>query len=157
MGSRENWKRALGLSGYEVSDLGRVWSLHRERVMKTRVGVNGYEMLTLRKEGRKVCRTVHSLVLEAFRGRRPAGSWASHLDSDSLNNRLENLVWESRSANQQRKHENGTAGRGGPKPWWDLRDLDSMKAMRGRGMSYRKIAKEKGCSPWSVRNALLRD
>lgn len=46
-------------------------------------------------------RTVHSLVLEAFTGPCPEGMEARHLDDNPTNNRLENLVWGTRSENSQ--------------------------------------------------------
>lgn len=52
--------------------------------------------------------SVHVLVLEAFVGPRPRGHDASHLNGNKLDNRPENLVWETRSDNIRRKLQHGT-------------------------------------------------
>jgi len=45
---------------------------------------------------------VHRLILEAFIGPRPPGCDGSHLNDKKWDNRIENLCWESRSANMRR-------------------------------------------------------
>src|SRR6516162_5295689 len=101
--AREKWKRVVGWPGYEVSDRGPVISFKwvPPLVIKPQVwrgrGGRGKPLaavVTL-TSGRRIRRTfkVHRLVLEAFRGPRPAGMQCRHLDSNPLNNELKNLVW----------------------------------------------------------------
>lgn len=100
------WKPALGHEGrYEVSDEGQVRSLETRDVLGRRragrvlkpyhAGPMGYEYVALYTGMRRrpVQRTVHSLVLEAFVGPRPAGLWGRHIDGDHLNNKRANLAW----------------------------------------------------------------
>jgi len=103
----EIWKSVVGYEDrYDISNLGRVKSLPRKgasgRILKPSKMDNDYLYVGLRKNGiKKSCR-VHRLVLIAFRGSSPEGTEASHLDGDSINNHLSNLIWESHSNNLKR-------------------------------------------------------
>lgn len=92
----EEWRPVPGFEDlYEVSDRGRVRSIERETPAGRRGGTikspgragRGYPQAHLWKEGERYARYVHDLVLEAFRGPRPEGHQASHLDGDLENNR----------------------------------------------------------------------
>jgi hypothetical protein len=52
--------------------------------------------------------SVHVLVLLAFIGPRPDGQEACHGDGNPLNNRLENLRWDTHLANEADKTIHGT-------------------------------------------------
>jgi thymidylate synthase ThyX len=90
---QEEWKPIVGWEGiYEVSNQGRVRRVgHAPR--KISVGANGYDVVSLNRPGEQVVRTVHTLVLEAFRGYRPIGFEARHLNSNRADARLKNLEW----------------------------------------------------------------
>lgn len=120
----EKWLPVVGFEGaYEVSDLGRVRSiprvilrsdgrLHRRqtgyRVLKTpAAGSGGYPEVNLGHNGRKRVVTVHTLVLEAFVGPRPPHADACHFDGEPTNNRLDNLRWDSHSANSLDRTRHG--------------------------------------------------
>ncbi len=75
---------------YQVSTLGRVQNLRTGRILKPNIYSNGYAYVNL---GRTKRYTIHSLVLTAFRGERPEGYWAHHINSNRADNRLVNLVW----------------------------------------------------------------
>ena len=107
----ERWLPVVGYEGaYQVSDLGRVRSL--DRMIVDSVGHRYFRagrilrQVTLKGTGH--CRVtlpggiqgyVHRLVLEAFVGPAPDGMEACHNDGDPTNNRLDNLRWDTRSAN----------------------------------------------------------
>jgi len=113
---REQWRSIPGYEGlYEVSSLGRVRSLDRilytirgdRRRYKGRV-LKPYPISTYRNYlavalcawgGEQGRYTVHSLVLSAFRGPRPEGLEARHLNGDSMDNRSTNLVYGTREEN----------------------------------------------------------
>lgn len=116
----ERWRPVVGMEGfYEVSDFGRVCScVRRDRIGRLKGGVilsdaavckKGYRRVTMRVDGCQTHSTVHRLVLEAFVGKRPVGMVACHADGDPNNNRLENLRWDTYSANEYDKREHGTA------------------------------------------------
>lgn len=118
----ERWLPVPGHEGwYEVSDLGRVRSVHRTvvcrngRVIRRRAQLlvatlndQGRPHVTLRKPGSRVHRKVHSLVLSAFVGPRADGMEACHGDGNPANNRLENLRWDTRRGNRLDAVRHGT-------------------------------------------------
>ncbi len=105
----ETWRSIPGWEGlYEVSNLGRVRSV--DRTVVTGLGPRRYKgrlrrvytgddlrpRVTFRGAyNYKVC----ALVLKAFVGPRPHGMEACHNNGDSTDNRLENLRWDTPSAN----------------------------------------------------------
>lgn len=107
----ETWRPVLGYEGiYEVSDLGSVRSLdrfdargsrRRGRMMAQVPHVqSGRPTVLLTRRNRHRSTLVHTLVLEAFKGPRPRGMEACHANGDRTDNRLANLRWDTRSANQ---------------------------------------------------------
>lgn len=99
----EQWRVIPGYPKYEVSDLGRVKSLrYRNKDTPNLLTCwpnvqTGYLMVKL---GNKYP-TVHSLVLLAFCGPRPANCpEIRHLDGTRTNNALTNLRYASRSENR---------------------------------------------------------
>jgi len=103
--SDEAWKPIVGWEDlYEVSDHGRVRSLRssrgprkQPRLRKLWIGkTNGYPSITLYKDGERVGKLVHRLVLEAFVGPCSEGLECCHRDDVKTNNTLENLYWGSK-------------------------------------------------------------
>lgn len=111
----ERWLPVVGWEGlYEVSDQGRVRSLDRWVLNKTRRGrvltphLHPYGYVDLCRDATRMKTTVHSLVASAFLGPRPAGMEARHLDGNHLNNRVENLKWGTHSENMLDTVAHGT-------------------------------------------------
>jgi hypothetical protein len=113
----ERWLPVVGYEGiYEVSDLGRVRSflwrgpgnVRRKyaRIMKPGLRKD-YPVITMYRDGAIKKRNVHHLVLEAFVGPCPPGLEACHDNDVADDNRLENLRWDTRSANERDKVHNG--------------------------------------------------
>lgn len=112
---------------YEVSDHGRVRSLDRTitgilsrghlmtydrpfpgRILKSRLAKNARHItVTLCRDGMEQTVTLHSLVLGAFVGPRPADMWGLHWDDNPSNNRLDNLRWGTPTDNAQDAIRNG--------------------------------------------------
>lgn len=92
----EVWKVIDGFGGnYEVSSLGRVWSVKRGKVLKT-FNLSGYEVISLSVKGKCMTKAVHRLVLETFSpSQDPIKCEVRHLNGDMLDNRVENLAWGS--------------------------------------------------------------
>lgn len=117
----ETWRAIPGFEGsYEASDLGRIRSIDRlvlckdgrlfysrGRVLRQGLMPDGHLNVGLgKKAGTK---SVHILVLLAFKGERPSWLESRHLDGDPGNNRLSNLEYSTRSRNtQDRKWHNGS-------------------------------------------------
>ena len=103
----ELWKSHPTLIGVAVSDLGRIKEGNKIRVGSSK-NPGRYRQLSV--HGRN--RYIHALVCETFRGPRPLGQCVRHLDGDSLNNCLENLVWGTRRENEADKIRHGRSLRG---------------------------------------------
>lgn len=111
--SAEEWHPVLGYEGvYEVSSLGRVKSLERtitdrlgrvrhwgERILAGGVNASGYRVVALVSSEGSETKYVHVLVLEAFVGPRPEGAQGCHTNGDPADPRLENLRWDTPTAN----------------------------------------------------------
>jgi hypothetical protein len=104
----EEWRPVPGYEGiYEVSNLGRIYSVKRFGVsrsghlLKPGVMASGHLSIGLRRgAGVKVKRYgVHRLVMLAFVGPCPEGMETRHLDGDPANNGLNNLRYGTRSEN----------------------------------------------------------
>lgn len=126
-----NYRDVPGFPGYRVGDDGSVWSrlvdawnqkgkgavagrMREEwrRLKATRSKSRKYLSVELRLDGRGFTRAVHVLVLLAFRGPRPLGKMARHLDDDRDNNALSNLAWGTIDDNAKDAIRNGRIGRG---------------------------------------------
>ena len=108
----ETWKEIPGWQGYyEVSSHGRVRSVGRvvqrsngipqtihAKVLKPGL-TRGYPHLNLYRNNKWYPYYVHTLVLLAFVGERPAGMECLHKDGNPNNNRLDNLRWGTSSEN----------------------------------------------------------
>jgi hypothetical protein len=76
--------------------------------------ISGYQtyriMLTKTVDNKKVKKyiNVSILVCAAFHGERPSAKEVSHLNGNSLDNRPENLMWETHKENIARKKAHGT-------------------------------------------------
>lgn len=122
----EIWKPVVGFeSEYEVSNLGRIRSVariksHEQSVGGKRISVtrnypskvlspgsqdSGHQHVQL---GRGKTQRVHTLVLEAFKGPRPEGQEARHLDGQPTNNAAANLEWATHVSNMSDLDRHGT-------------------------------------------------
>ncbi len=101
----ERWKPIDGWPKYEVSDHGRIKRVAGGKgakpgtILKGSVSKNGYRTVFLYDgSGGAKCHYVHRLVLEAFCGTTD-GQQCNHLDTDRLNNRIDNLEWATAAEN----------------------------------------------------------
>jgi hypothetical protein len=116
----EEWRPIPSAPGYEASSLGRVrcWRPRngrakppeRPRLVKPTPGKDGYLGLSVSIDGVVSRRPVHTLVLEAFKGPRPAGMQGRHVIENNLaNNTPDNLEWGTPQQNQADRRKHGTA------------------------------------------------
>lgn len=83
------WKRIPSYPHLEASSNGEIRRVDTKRHLKAYIVQNYYHVQIDAKHQS----TVHKLVLEAFKGPRPAGRLAAHLNLDKLDNRPSNLSW----------------------------------------------------------------
>lgn len=112
------FRLAVGFPNYAVGDDGSVWSRYVKGVgsrtngpwKQLRLGLSGrYPTISLTRCSGRVTTQVHRLVLEAFVGPRPEGMQACHFpDQNTANVRLNNLRWDTPSANNRDKEKHGT-------------------------------------------------
>lgn len=114
--NEEIWKPIVGFEGkYEISDRGRVRCIiegnHGQykagRIVKSSPHQNHYLFVTLYGPPHKR-RSIHSLVLEAFKCPRPNGCVARHLDGVRTHNTPDNLEWGTSAQNAQDSKDHGT-------------------------------------------------
>ena len=96
----ERWKDIKDYEGlYQVSDLGRVKSLPRNgtikksRILSKCYDKNGYQIVSLSKNGIHKTFKVHRLVAETFIPNIDNLSQINHKDENKQNNNVNNLEW----------------------------------------------------------------
>ena len=100
------WKPVVGYEGlYEVSDFGAVRCVttkgcYQGKMRREWVSPQGYLRIGLSKDGKNRGLFVHRLIAEAFIPRVDGKDEIDHINTDKLDNRLENLRWCTHSENQ---------------------------------------------------------
>ena len=146
---QEMW---LGIDGYEgyyrVSNLGRVKSLPRKMVAKTRyVGSDdgdGYIVARLRKDGKRTKFFVHTLVLEVFDRKALPDEECRHLDGNRQNNHINNLKWGTHKENGKDMIRHGRSNKGSRNLGSKLKEGEVLlikKILKANIVSQRFIAK----------------
>jgi predicted XRE-type DNA-binding protein len=96
---KEEWRDINKYKGiYQVSNLGRVKSLPRNRVKKERFlsyrpNNRGYNRINLTKNNKSKDFLIHRLVAEAFIPNINNFDTVDHIDNDKNNNCVDNLQW----------------------------------------------------------------
>lgn len=95
---------------YYIDDVGNVYSTKRGtmRIMHPHTRDSGHLVLHLRRNYEFHTKHIHQLMLDTFVGPCPRGMECRHLDGNPLNNRIDNLVWGTRSENVQDMIGHGT-------------------------------------------------
>ena len=109
----EEWREVAGYEGaYEVSNLGRVRSLPGGQrhgiVLKPGHSGRGYLSVSLCIAGVPRTFYIHHLVARAFIGPRPEGLDVCHSDGDFLDNRPQNLRYDTANGNMRDSIAQGT-------------------------------------------------
>lgn len=91
--------------GYLATSDGRVL------IVKQVIGysIDRYAITPLTVNGKPYGKTTHSLILSAFKGKRPDGMQACHNDGNRTNNHISNLRWGTHRDNIEDKYKHGTA------------------------------------------------
>lgn len=109
----EVWKDIFGLEGkYQISNLGRVRSVERyvsnhtgilkvnSRILKQQTNHKGYRVIRVVDSGKKITKSVHRLVANAFLPIVYGKNQVNHKDGNKSNNNIENLEWCTNQENQ---------------------------------------------------------
>jgi len=107
---------------YAITQSGKVWVKIRYDGQGRKAGGKwlrpapckrgNYPVVTLSKNNNKRTFCIHTLVLEAYIGKRPVGKECRHLDGNPQNNNLDNLCWGTHSENMLDRALHGTSNRG---------------------------------------------
>lgn len=97
----ESWKKIDGVTGYMVSDKGRIMSFKKKKpsILRTTIQESGYEYVSLSQNGHCLSRRVHRLVANAFLPNPANLPEINHKDGNPLNNNVTNLEWCSQEFN----------------------------------------------------------
>lgn len=122
---RAIWKKVPSMPHYAVSNIGQVkaldirlrfvdklgrpqWRNKKEKIISQQKQNGGYCIVHLYKNNIRKAKTVHSLVAEAFIGKRPQGLDVCHKNGKRHDNRLSNLRYATCSENFKDMHRHGT-------------------------------------------------
>lgn len=78
---------------YKVSNMGRIYSLYTDKVLKNLKSKDGYYRVFLRKNGQKKHASIHRLVAIAFIKNPNNLPQINHKDENPANNNVDNLEW----------------------------------------------------------------
>lgn len=105
---KEIWLPVVGYEKlYEVSNLGRIKSLRRDKIMTNSLQSTGYLTVGLTVDGATINMKVHRLVAIAFLDAPPNGHEVNHKDGVKTNNKLDNLEWVTKPENAIHRHKIG--------------------------------------------------
>lgn len=92
----EIWKPIKGYEKYYlISDIGRVWSIRRNKALRHKIDRYGYKVVCLSVGGKCYHRTVHRLVAQTFLPNPLALATVNHINEIKTDNRVTNLEWAS--------------------------------------------------------------
>lgn len=105
---KEIWRDIPGYEDwYEVSNLGRVKSIDKRKILKTDIGKKGYERVGLTKDFKRKTFNVHKLVALAFIDNPLNKPQINHINGIKTDNRVKNLEWCTAKENVIHAVKNG--------------------------------------------------
>jgi hypothetical protein len=95
-----------GFENYSVDDQGNVFSFPKKtrkgiRILKYNIAKTGYGLVDLCRDGKVKKFLVHRLIAETLLPNPNNKEQVNHINGNKLDNRLENLEWNTRSENQK--------------------------------------------------------
>ena len=106
----ELWKEIPDTNSmYYVSTYGRVYSMHKERLMKLHINDAGYQYIRYREisTNKERNKKVHRLVAQAFIPNQDNKVEVNHIDGIKVHNSVTNLEWVTRNENINHAFDTG--------------------------------------------------
>ncbi len=162
-----------GYAGYGATRDGTIWSCWQQfgrpigwkvaegkwRPLAVASRTDSYLTVAMWMSGKRVTRTIHRLILITFVSGQPEGCEACHGNGVRTDNRLENLRWDTRAANQRERRVHGTDMNGSKHPKAKLTESDIPKIFESQadGVSVAQIGRDFGVSHQTIRSVLRRE
>ena len=115
---KEEFRWIKGFEGYYmVSNFGRIYSFPRYDnmmrknggyFMSAQISPNGYEIVHLMLNGKRIAKYVHKVLAESFIPNPIGKKEVDHIDANKSNNRLDNLQAVTNSKNVKKAYEQNT-------------------------------------------------
>ena len=99
-------KKLKSFPGYEIYNDGRVFSLKTNRFLLAGLNSDGYKIVCLMKDGRKVMKRVSRLVCQAFKRCPKPGETVNHINEIKTDDSESNVEWCSVRVNIRKYWEN---------------------------------------------------
>lgn len=103
----EIWKPLKNFPSYNGSSEGRIMNIHTQRILKTFVNRQGYELICLRKNNKQYTVKVGRVIAETFLGEHP-GMDIGYKNGDRSQNNISNLEWRTRQETIRDAFDRGT-------------------------------------------------
>ena len=163
--------------GYLVTESGKVFSQRNRSGVKNQHGgtsayvdndrfielsaspnEKGYLQVSVSINGKITSRSVHALVLDAFKGKRPSGLIARHLDGNKRNNTPENLCYGTHYENAQDRKAHGAYTNGGRHHNSKLTNEQAVeiRAKRSSGVKVKDLAAEYKVSTSTIESIIYK-
>lgn len=177
---REGWKPVVGHEDrYQISSQGRIrslpkiWPMVRKirgtaymtipgQILKPKTDRYGYQVIGLHQDGgKRVWKTIHSLVLAAFIGPRQTGYKIDHLDGNRSNNTLHNLHYVTQSENMRRSDvQHGgrpwLQGEKNPQGKLSADQVREIRRLAAEGVVQLRLAEKFGVGPMQISRIVRR-
>jgi len=143
----EQWVMIPGFNGrYFISDQGRIKSHHR--VLKTQIQRTGNITVRLFFNGEYQTKSVHRLVAKTFIPNPENKGYVTHIDYDSNNYKLENLMWCTKSEIVERARDAGRFNINCNRV--SDAKIERIKHLHKEGMTYRQIGELVGLTKVTI-------
>lgn len=150
----EQW-RTIEVDGvvydnYEVSNGGKVRNAKTGKILKSRIGSDGYEIVDIRKNGKAKTIRVHRVVGLMWLENEDNLPCLNHKDENKLNNHMDNLEWCTAQYNvlysvESRKQKSKNCkGYRGVNDAGEVVEFYSVKELEQAGFIYGKVIQNIG-------------
>jgi hypothetical protein len=102
----ETWKPLKNFPSYNGSTEGRIMNIRTQRILKTFVNSQGYELICLRKNNKQYTVKVGRVIAETFLGEHP-GMDVGYKNGNRSQNNISNLEWRTRQETIRAAFESG--------------------------------------------------